>query len=182
VPCVTLQRYCGSGIYRARAIACGSGARRTWTSNRCLKSAKQAGSGPAARARNWSSTRSFPYPDCPLLTRTDRCSVPQCAPTIRPAAVGSIADGISNTRSIVCSSGDLARPRPGLADCGAAGAVRGAARRGVGRRPGGSRQGRALPPRGWHRIWSLMQLERQLRPEAFGRRRGGYLDRRRIRH
>jgi hypothetical protein len=29
------------------------------------------------------------------------------------------------------------------------------------------------------RIWSLMQLERQLRPEMFGRRRGGYLDRRR---
>jgi hypothetical protein len=27
------------------------------------------------------------------------------------------------------------------------------------------------------RIWSLMQLERQLRPEAYGRRRGGYLDR-----
>jgi hypothetical protein len=31
------------------------------------------------------------------------------------------------------------------------------------------------------RMWSLMQLERQLRPEAYGRRRGGYLDRRRIR-
>jgi hypothetical protein len=31
------------------------------------------------------------------------------------------------------------------------------------------------------RIWSLMQLERQLRPAAYGRRRGGYLDRRRIR-
>jgi hypothetical protein len=29
------------------------------------------------------------------------------------------------------------------------------------------------------RIWSLMQLERQLRPEAYSRRRGGYLDRRR---
>jgi hypothetical protein len=29
------------------------------------------------------------------------------------------------------------------------------------------------------RVWSLMQLERQLRPEAFGRRRGGYIDRRR---
>jgi hypothetical protein len=29
------------------------------------------------------------------------------------------------------------------------------------------------------RIWSLMQLERQLRPQAYGRRRGGYLDRRR---
>jgi hypothetical protein len=29
------------------------------------------------------------------------------------------------------------------------------------------------------RIWSLGQLERQLRPEAFRRRRGGYVDRRR---
>jgi len=29
------------------------------------------------------------------------------------------------------------------------------------------------------RIWSLMLLERQLRPEMYGRRRGGYLDRRR---
>jgi hypothetical protein len=29
------------------------------------------------------------------------------------------------------------------------------------------------------RIWSLMQLERQLRAEGYGRRRGGYLDRRR---
>ena len=28
-------------------------------------------------------------------------------------------------------------------------------------------------------IWSLMQLERQLRPEVFSRRRGGYIDRRR---
>jgi len=31
------------------------------------------------------------------------------------------------------------------------------------------------------RIWSLLQLERQLRSEAYGRRRGGYLDRRRTR-
>ena len=30
------------------------------------------------------------------------------------------------------------------------------------------------------RIWSLAQLERQLRPAAYGRRRGGYLARRRI--
>jgi hypothetical protein len=30
------------------------------------------------------------------------------------------------------------------------------------------------------KVWSLMLLERQLRPERFGRRRGGYLDRRRI--
>jgi hypothetical protein len=28
------------------------------------------------------------------------------------------------------------------------------------------------------KIWSLMQLERQLRPQAFGRRRGGYIPRR----
>jgi hypothetical protein len=29
------------------------------------------------------------------------------------------------------------------------------------------------------KVWSLMQLERQLRLEAFRRRRGGYVDRRR---
>ena len=29
------------------------------------------------------------------------------------------------------------------------------------------------------RIWSLMQLEPHLRPQAYRRRRGGYLDRRR---
>ena len=29
------------------------------------------------------------------------------------------------------------------------------------------------------RIWSLMQLERQFRPEVYSRRRGGFLDRRR---
>jgi hypothetical protein len=29
------------------------------------------------------------------------------------------------------------------------------------------------------RVWSLMQLERQLRPQVYRRRRGGYLDRRR---
>jgi hypothetical protein len=30
------------------------------------------------------------------------------------------------------------------------------------------------------KVWSLMLLERQLRPEAFGRRRGGYIERRRV--
>jgi hypothetical protein len=29
------------------------------------------------------------------------------------------------------------------------------------------------------KVWSLMQLERQLRPEAYRRRRGGFVDRRR---
>lgn len=31
------------------------------------------------------------------------------------------------------------------------------------------------------KVWSVMQLERQLRPEAYRRRRGGYLDRRQSR-
>ena len=31
------------------------------------------------------------------------------------------------------------------------------------------------------KIWSLMQLERQLRPQAYGRVRGGYIARRRVR-
>jgi hypothetical protein len=30
-------------------------------------------------------------------------------------------------------------------------------------------------------VWSLMQLERQLHPESYGRVRGGYIARRRIR-
>ena len=31
------------------------------------------------------------------------------------------------------------------------------------------------------KVWSLMQLERQLRPQAYGRVRGGYIARRRLR-
>jgi hypothetical protein len=31
------------------------------------------------------------------------------------------------------------------------------------------------------KVWSLIQLERRLRPEAYGRVRGGYLSRRRTR-
>jgi hypothetical protein len=31
------------------------------------------------------------------------------------------------------------------------------------------------------KVWSLMQLERKLRPHAYGRVRGGYLARRRLR-
>jgi hypothetical protein len=31
------------------------------------------------------------------------------------------------------------------------------------------------------KVWSLMQLERQLRPTAYGRVRGGYISRRRVR-
>jgi hypothetical protein len=31
------------------------------------------------------------------------------------------------------------------------------------------------------KVWSLMQLERQVRPQAYGRVRGGYIARRRVR-
>jgi hypothetical protein len=31
------------------------------------------------------------------------------------------------------------------------------------------------------KVWSLMQLERRLRPQAYGRVRGGYIARRRVR-
>jgi hypothetical protein len=31
------------------------------------------------------------------------------------------------------------------------------------------------------KVWSLMQLERQLRPQSYGRVRGGYIARRRVR-
>jgi hypothetical protein len=31
------------------------------------------------------------------------------------------------------------------------------------------------------KVWSLMQLERHLRPQAYGRVRGGYITRRRLR-
>jgi hypothetical protein len=80
----------------------------------------------------------------------------------------------------------LARPGLGPADCSAAGTVRGAARR----RPSHRLRvdlatvctlAAKVEPylrADDTRIWSLMQLERQLRPEAYGRRRGGYLDRR----
>jgi hypothetical protein len=40
--------------------------------------------------------------------------------------------------------------------------------------------GKAIHRADCARIWSLTQLERQLRPEAYARRRGGYLDRRQI--
>ena len=44
-------------------------------------------------------------------------------------------------------------------------------------RPRAGRRRRTVHSRGRHEVWSLMLLERQHRPEHFGRRRGGYLDR-----
>jgi hypothetical protein len=79
-----------------------------------------------------------------------RCSMPRCAPAVHPVAVGSIPDSVPNISSIACFGGDLARPGPGPADRGTAGAMRRAARRRPGHRPRAGRQGRALPLRGRH--------------------------------
>jgi hypothetical protein len=56
------------------------------------KERQTAGSGPAAQRLRLkeSSTRSFPYHDCPLLIRAGRCSVSPMCPTVHPVAVGRI--------------------------------------------------------------------------------------------
>jgi hypothetical protein len=84
----------------------------------------------------------------------------------------------SNLCSVGYRHADVGRARLLQADRGAAGPVRGAARRRLGDRPRGGRQRRAYIRADGTKVWSLMQLERQLRPGAFGRRRGGYIDRR----
>jgi hypothetical protein len=83
---------------------------------------------------------------------------PLC-PAARPVAVSSIPDAPSNMSSIGCIGGDLARPRPGPADRGAAAAVRAAARHRLGHHPGRGRRRRALPPRRRHQ---------DLEPDAAG--------------
>ena len=67
-----------------------------------------------------------------------------------PVGLRSVLDSVPNLCSIRWAGGDLARPWPGTADRGAAGAVRGAARRRPGRHPGGGRQRRTLPPHRRH--------------------------------
>ena len=62
----------------------------------------------------------------------------------------SVLDSLSNLCSISWFGGDLARPRGGPADRGAAGAVRGAARRRPCHRSRAGRQDRAVCPRRWH--------------------------------
>jgi hypothetical protein len=125
---------------------------------------------------------------CPSAARRTKADLrdhsllrsPQC-PGGRLVAVGSIPDYASNISSIACLGGtwhdpDLGRPIAAplqrcarllsvdLATiCEAAANVE----------PYICADGT--------RIWSLMQLERQLRPEVYGRRRGGFLDRRRTR-
>jgi hypothetical protein len=73
------------------------------------------------------------------------------------------------------------RTGPGPADRGAAGAARRAARCDLAAvREAADHVEPCLRVDGT-KVWSLMQLERQLRPESYGRVRGGYLARRRPR-
>jgi hypothetical protein len=87
---------------------------------------------------------------CPWLSGLPR---PQRGPqVVSGPAIGlrSVLDSLSNLCSILWFGGDLARPGPGPADRGAAGAVRGAARRRPGNDSRGGRQRRALSPRRRH--------------------------------
>jgi hypothetical protein len=96
------------------------------------------GGGPTATIRS-----------CPWLSGLLR---PKCGPQVVSCPVGlrSVADSLSNLCSIPWFGGYLARPGAGPADRGAAGAVRGAARRRPGQPQRGRGQGRALPPRRRH--------------------------------
>jgi len=128
-------------------------------------------------------TSTFVVSCCLLLSPTFRRVAAPARPTQAvsgPVGLRSVPDPLSNLCSIRSSGGDLARPGLGPADRGAAEqcaellgvdltTVRGLAAK--------------VEPyilADGTRIWSLMQLERQLRPESYGRRRGGYVDRRRI--
>ena len=84
--------------------------------------------------------------------------------------------------SIACSGGDLARP-PDLGRPIAAPLERCAELLGVDLTTIGAAAANVEPylRADGAEVWSLMQLERQLRSGAYGRRRGGYLDRRRTR-
>jgi hypothetical protein len=89
-----------------------------------------------------------------------------------------------NISSIACLGGELAGPGAGPADRGTAAPLQRCAQlHGVDLATICEAAANVEPylRADGTRIWSLMQLERQLRPEVYGRRRGGYLDRRRRR-
>jgi hypothetical protein len=96
------------------------------------------------------------YVCCLLLSLAVPQVPPSCGPSAahpgcaRPVGLRSVPDPLSNLCSVPWFGGDLARPGLGPADRGAAGAVRGAARRRPGHHPRGGRQRRALPPRRRH--------------------------------
>ena len=96
-----------------------------------------------------------------------------------PVELRNAPDQFSNLCSIWWVGGDLVRPGRWPADRGADGAVRGAAGVDLATIREAAANIEPYVRADGTRIWSLMQLERQLRPEVYRRRRGGYLDRRR---
>jgi hypothetical protein len=128
-------------------------------------------------------TSRFVIPCCPLLSPRVRRVAAPARPTQTqngPVGLRSVADSLSNVCSIAWFSGtwhdpDLGRPI-------AAPLERCAELLGVDLAIVRELAAKVEPyiRADGTRIWSLMQLERQLRPEAYGRRRGSYLDRRRI--
>ena len=65
---------------------------------------------------------------------------------VHPVTVSTIGDSMANICSLSAPVGTWQDPGPEPADCGATGAVRGAAWRRSGHRPRGGRQGRAVRP------------------------------------
>jgi hypothetical protein len=135
-----------------------------------------------ARVRNEPSTRSILYLDSPLLTSADRWSVPPNVPQ-RSVRLWSVALPMGfrtpvryPTRVGTWHDLDVGRPIAApLERCAELLGVDLATVREL------AAQVEPYLRVDGTRIWSLMQLERQLWPEAYGRRRGGYLDRRRTR-
>jgi hypothetical protein len=97
---------------------------------------------------------------------------------IHPGALGSIPDSISNMCSIAIAVGTW--QDPDLGQPIAAPLERCAELLGIDLATVRELAAKLEPyvRADGTRIWSLMQLERQLRPETYGRRRGGYVDRR----
>jgi hypothetical protein len=98
---------------------------------RAFALAERLGSINAAAAElgtTWRSLRkAWPPPQQPV----GACRWPTCCVRcpVYPVAVGRTPDSVSNVCSLACPGGELGRPGAGPADRGAAGAVRGAARR-----------------------------------------------------
>ena len=124
----------------------------------CCVKAQSSSFAPQAKRSEPPLTSRFVVPCCPL-------AVPQvplsCGPSATPQALSgsssyaSLPTRFSNLCSIAWFGGDLARPGLGSADRGAAGAVRGAARRRPGHCPRTGRQGRTVPPRRRHQDLEL---------------------------
>jgi hypothetical protein len=138
---------------RVRRTVCPGGRDRDRTCDFCRVKAQSSGFAAQVNGCKPLLTSIFVVPCCPSLSPRVRRVAAPARPTQAlsgPVGLGSVPDSLSNLCSVIWPGGDLARPRLGPADRGAARAVRGAARRRPGHRPQAGRQRRALPPRRRH--------------------------------